>query len=256
MANRPEGVQIVEGFAQLLTSISQMTREVILEEVDFERLSRVAERIRLVANGVELWDWVEKASKQSGFLPFRTVPFDDFYQKSGDNYNLFYTHVSEYYANHQQEILHSIATQITVLDVSSEPKATLLEAIEAHGHGLFRLTCRGLLPDIERVVREDWIGESGVGQVKVWKIEKAIEEKYLEDLTPDNWFNLVLFNLLINHLYRDGKHIKDFRENPFPNRHAALHGWLDYPSQENSLSSIIFADYIYRLGSKFKEEFN
>ena len=253
MANRSESVQIVEGFAQLLTSIAPKTREVILEEVDFQKLSLVAERIRLVADGVRLWDWVEKASNQSGFLPFRTVPFDDFYSKSGDNYNLFYTHVSEYYANHQQEILHSIATQITLLDVSAGPKATLREAIEAHRHGLFRLTCRGLLPDIERVVREDWIGESGVGQLKVWKIEKAIEEKYLEDLTPDNWFNLVLFDLLINHLYRDGKNIKDFRGNPFPNRHAALHGWLDYPSQKNSLSTIIFADYIYRLGSTFKE---
>ena len=253
MDNQSAAGQIVEGVARSMFSLAQRIQEVDWGGEDIQKLFLVAERIRLVMEGMRLWDWVERASNQTGFLPYRTVPFDVFYRECGDRYYLFCSRVSNYYKNHQQDILHSIKLQITTLEVARGPKATLQEAIQAHRDGLFRLTCRGLLPDIERVIYEDWLGENGVGQVKDWKIEKAIKEKCLEDLTPDNWFNLVLFNLLINHLYKNGSNIKHFQEKPFPNRHAALHGWLDYPSEEDSLNAIIFADYIFRLSTSFKE---
>ena len=37
------------------------------------------------------------------------------------------------------------------------------------------------------------------------------------------------------------------KQNPVPNRHAALHGFVTYDSPQNSLNAIFIADYIFRI---------
>ena len=48
-------------------------------------------------------------------------------------------------------------------------------------------------------------------------------------------------------------HLKRIPTEALPNRHAALHAWLAYSSKENSLNTIIFAEYVFRLGATFRK---
>ncbi len=253
MADSKETGRIVEDVARGILSLAQGIRDVSFDDEKLRGLLSVAEKVNLVMESMELWEWVEKTYSQSGFLPYRAVPFVEFYRECEGNYDLFYSRVSKYYEDNQQEILQNIESELTTLAIDEEPKATLQEAIQGHRHRLFRLSCRGLLPDIERVIFQEWLGREGIGSVTEKSIEKAIEQKHLEDFTPNNLLDLVLFKRLISHLYRNGKHFKDIRNESMPNRPAALHGWLSYSSEANSLNTIIFADYIFRLSILFKE---
>ena len=37
------------------------------------------------------------------------------------------------------------------------------------------------------------------------------------------------------------------KQNPVPNRHAAIHGFVTYDSSQNSLNAIFIADYVFRI---------
>ena len=41
------------------------------------------------------------------------------------------------------------------------------------------------------------------------------------------------------------EHLEGLKNNPVPNRHAAIHGLLVYSSQQNSLNVIFLADYLF-----------
>ncbi len=201
----------------------------------------------------ELQNWVENASFETGYLPHRTVPFARFRKKCEDNYKDFLSLVLAHYESHQDDILLSIESQKEELTLSEEVMATFSEAIQAHRQGLFRLICRGLLPDVEKVIYEDWLAKSGIGIVKAKELKETIDDLPVRIFTQDHWFDLVLLNVLIDHLYSNGNNIGDFPQTPLPNRHAALHGWMNYPSQKDSFNMIVFADFIFRQGTFFKK---
>ena len=202
---------------------------------------------------IELKKWVEDASFETGYLPHKTVPFVRFRDECGDNYKEFLFLVLTHYESHQDDILLSIESQKEKLTLSEDKKATFSEAIQVHKQGIFRLTCRALLPDVERVIYEDWLDKSGIGSVKARELENTIGEMPLRIFIQDHWSDWVLLNVLKSHLYSNGSNIKDFPQVPLPNRHAALHGWLNYPSQKHSFNMIVFADFIFRQGTFFNK---
>ena len=202
---------------------------------------------------IELNKWVEDASVETGYLPYRTVPFVRFRDECGDNYEEFHSLVLRHYESHQDDILLSIESQKEKLTLSEEKMATFSEAIQGHKQGLFRLTCRALLPDVERVIYEDWLDKSGIGSVKARELEKTIGDMPLRIFIQDRWSDWVLLNLLKCHVFSNGSKIKEFSQHPLANRNAALHGWLSYPSRKHSFNMIVFTDFIFRLGTFFNE---
>ena len=38
-----------------------------------------------------------------------------------------------------------------------------------------------------------------------------------------------------------------FEKHPIPNRHAAMHGLVPYPTHKHSLNMLILADYVFRV---------
>ena len=253
MNNSNKNGPTVEDLIRDSMSVVQRFQNVYLNKDTLQALLLAAEKVAPVMKNMQLWEWVEQTYVQSGFLPYRTVPFAEYYDKSSGKFDLFCPLVSRYYEENQQEILQDIESRLTVLPISEEPKATLREAIKGHNHSLFRLSCRGLLPDIERVILQEWLGREGVASLTQKSLEKAVEQKYLEDFAPENMLDLVLFKRLVNHLYRNGKHFNDIKNETVPNRPAALHGWLSYSSETNSLNTIILADYVFRLSTHFNQ---
>ena len=214
-------------------------------------LISAAEKLYPMILAVELYDRVMTTCETTGWLPYRTVPFARYYKECGGDIGVFTNCVSDYYESHEQEILQHIESQLSLYIVDNESKATLREALGAHEHGYFRLVCRGLAPDIEKVIRENWLGIEKIRVLKEKEIEKAFDSKDLEDVLPDNLFNLALFGRLLEHYFKFVKDRADVKHEKLPNRHAALHGWVAYSSRQNSLNTIIFADYIFRLSAIF-----
>ncbi len=205
------------------------------------------------ARVIELQKWAKNASFEAGYLPHRTVPFVRFHDECGDNYREFLSLVLAHYESHQDDILLSIESQKEKLTLSEEIKATFSEAIQMHKQRLFRLTCRALLPDVERVIYEDLLQKSGIGSVKAQELENIIGEMPARIFAQPYWTDLILVNVLISRLYSNGNNIKSFPSHPLPNRHAALHGWLNYGSQKDSFNTILFADFIFRKGTLFNK---
>lgn len=161
-----------------------------------------------------------------------------------------------YYESKQEEILKDIESRLDTLEnVDMDRKEALQEAIVAHRYGLFRLPPLALLPSIERIILEDWMGRDR-GKIETLnerKIREIVVNKRLEEVMPDGIYDSRLFGCLINVLYKNGGKLKEFEGENLPNRHAALHGWLPYSTKEYSLNTIIFANYIIRLVPVFKK---
>ena len=244
--------RLVQSIVVGAEALNSVLREIAQDE-------QFQQALRLIAVGVEtvfFWDWVERACAHSGFLPYRTVPFDEFYRESKGNYELFSSLVSNYYESQQKDILQDIESRLETLEyVDADRKETLREAIMAHRCGLFRLTARALLPDIERIILEDWMGmdRQKPGKLSDKMICKIVKNKRLKDVTPASIYDFRLFGCLVDVLYKNGGKLKEFEGEDLPNRHAALHGWLPYSSKEYSLNTIVFADYILRLVPVLKE---
>ena len=173
--------------------------------------------------------------------------------------------LNKYYENNWISLRVVIESQFNDYDVDDEAKATVREAIDAHGYGLYRSVCRLLFPEIERVLRTEILG-----QTTGWVSYKTfIESKSLDELLPGGWYDFDYLSHLMMSLEGSSESVRADRifglfrhvnendlprleRDPVPNRHAAMHGYVTYSSPQNSLNAIFVADYFFRLVSSLK----
>ena len=215
-------------------------------------LVRLAEEIKPYLQGFLLYDAVAKVRETTGWLPYRTVPFAQYFKECGGDTKAFNAQVSSYYNHHALDIVKDINARLGNYEIDDEAKATLREALSAHQYGLFRCVCRVSPPEIERVIREDWLAIQDVTTLKPSLLKGKINERSLSDFAIDGPHDLELFGLLTFHLFSWVKDLETVNREPTPNRHAATHGWLPYSSAQSSLNSIICMDYVFRLTTSFK----
>lgn len=199
-----------------------------------------------------LYDGIAKAREATGWLPYHTVPFTEFFRECGEDKEALIVKISSYYEDHHLDIAHDIRSHLPEYDIDDEAKATLGEALAAHGFGLYRCTCRVLLPEIERVIREDWIGIRDIKTLKEQVFQGEINQKSLSDFVLRGPQDLVLFGPFAKHLFAYYESREGVEQEPIPNRHAAAHGWVSYSSKRHSLNTLILADYVFRLTGSFK----
>lgn len=217
-------------------------------------VARIAKEMEPMVQAVVLSDRIAEASKVSGWLPYRTVPYGQYDRECGGEIDAFSVQISRYYKSHSQTILQDIDSRLVKHDMDGEAKATIREALEAHEHGLYRCVCRVLLPEIERVIREDWFGIADVETLKQSLIENEINKKYLEDFALSGPADFVLFDHFSNDMFAFVKNRQQVQQQSTTNRHAASHGWMSYASMQYSLNTIICADYIFRMVASFKKK--
>ena len=87
--------------------------------------------------------------------------------------------LNEYYEENWISLRVAIESQFNDYDVDDEAKATVREAIDAHGYGLYRSVSRLLFPEIERVVQTE-IFKRTTGRVSY--------KTFIEDLVSDKSF--------------------------------------------------------------------
>ena len=65
---------------------------------------------------------------------------------------------------------------------------------------------------------------------------------------PAGFFGLNLFRRLSSHLYetvRDDDARQRFAGDPVPNRHAVVHGLVEYSSMQNSLNALFMTEFLF-----------
>ena len=131
--------------------------------------------------------------------------------------------------------------------VDQDTKETVIQALQAHESGLYRLVSRTLMAEIERVIRVQLRGKI-VGRGLNVK-ETILSE--VDDLPMSSFHDLtsstMQYETFEGHLYEqiyDENDRSRFADNPIPNRHAALHGLVLYSSEKSSLNSIFLMDFV------------
>lgn len=214
-------------------------------------LGRLAEEFKPYLQGLLVYDAAAKARETTGWLPYRTVPFDQYFRECGGDTKAFSARVSSYYSNHALDIVKDINARLANYGTDDEAKATLQEALSAHQRGLYRCVCRVLPPEMERVIREDWLAIRDVAALKTPLFEGKINKRSLSDFALDGSHDLLLFDLITSHLFAWVHSRQTVYGESTPNRHAATHGWVAYSSIQSSLNSIICTDYVFRLTTSF-----
>ncbi len=227
-------------------------------------LEPVAHGLLAIFENIELRD----VMRESGWLPHYTTPLD-LIANSGGDADAVRNILSEYYQRNWDDVRKAIESGLDECNVDEEAKATLREALEAHEHGLYRSVCRLLFPEMERLLRVEIFGLRTGRQSYKAIVKKLVDGKTLDDFPLGGWYDFdYLAHLTKSIREHDVSKIDDrifgiftpveetdlqrLEHDPVPNRHAAMHGYVSYASEQNSLNTIFVADYIFRLISNIR----
>ena len=213
------------------------------------------------------WQRISALMVEAGWLYHQTTPLD-LIADPEIGADEVCNRLREYYEENWFSVCMEIESQLNHYDVDDEAKATVREALDAHGYGLYRSVCRLVFPEIERVLRIQLFGRVTGRQSYQQTIEGLFEDKALSDLLPGGWYEFDylghpvmslkegsesavsdrIFGLFRSVGERD---LPRLERDPVPNRHAAMHAYVSYSSLQNSLNAIFVADYFFRLVSSF-----
>ena len=276
--NSPKEVQAFlnsDGFADgfkrwLVTSgiLREMSREIEPLLRAWRNFVEIhASKISTAISELRKWDLSCEILGRAGWLPHYTIPFEQI-AEFGDDVELIRSKLLDYYTSNWQNVRAEIEARLSDYMVDGEAKATLREALDAHEAGLYRCVCRVLFPEIERVFRTELFG-SKIGRIPYSAFIKKLadDDKSIDAFIHRGLYDLTIFAHLTRAV-REKDRIKPVSEsddlifglftdvnneeqreilknNPVPNRHAAIHGLVVYSSRQNSLNTIFLADYIF-----------
>jgi hypothetical protein len=162
-------------------------------------------------------------------------------------------YLSGYYEGNWPSIRQGFEEHLIASKVDDEAKATFIEALEAHGLGLYRVAPRLLFPEIERLARKEF-RSGGPGTISILdSIRDKIESKEISmsELAPSGGGPVFTqFARMMDHLYktvRTTESVAELLNDSVPNRHAALHGLVSYHTMKSSLNALIMTEFMFRI---------
>lgn len=188
--------------------------------------------------------------EESGWLPHYTAPF--ILLESITDAESLSKLIERHYINNWVGVKDKFKAHVAELNVDDEAKATFYEALDAHGHGLYRTTARTLFPEIERLARSN-TGDGGnlTNIASLIDIRKAAGNLGLGELgPPEGGPVLAHFVRMSHHLYehvRTPEAVVSLTSDPVPNRHATVHGLVSYKTMQSSFNSLIMTEFMYRV---------
>jgi len=157
---------------------------------------------------------------------------------------------NEYYEKNWKSVELIFINELDSIEIDANAKHVFREALQAHGSGLYRSCVRLLFPEIERVSREYLLERKAKRSTSLREIREQIGNLRATDIYKIGGFGtLGKGHKLFDHLYKTvetPEEIAKFSASPIPNRHAALHGLIDYNSLQSSLSMLIMAEFIFK----------
>ena len=162
--------------------------------------------------------------------------------------------ILEYFAENWSDISASLKRSVSSYDLDDETKQTFYEALDAHGHGMYRTSPRLLFPELERAVRikfNDGAFEKGHAsqrQLRDWLREQPSGKVFSIDYA--SW----LLSRFLDDIYarvENEEEIARASSDTLPNRHAAVHGVVVYNTALTSLNTIVMTAFIFELFEVF-----
>jgi hypothetical protein len=198
-----------------------------------------------------------RALAGAGWLPHATLPMDVVNQNLDDPEGLSDS-LEKYYRENWSLVRDKLVARVQSYLIDDEAKAAFRETLEAHGHSLYRLVCRSVFPEIERVARAELHDNDLSIRITSQKmLQELAGETPVDEVDPHGFLGLELFKKLTGHSYAQVENEQareQMRMDAVPNRHAALHGIVTYSSFKNSLNAIFLADYVFQIINAFRRE--
>ncbi len=205
----------------------------------------------------------------AGWVYHHTTPVERIVGYCGETEKVR-TMLDEYYAQHWQDVRSSIEVKLHEMNMDGEAEATFREALDAHEFGLYRCVCRVLFPEIERVLRVQTFGHRRGREKYSEMLERLLQGTTLNDFLLGGWLDLNSFNHLMKTMRQQaGGHfdagvfglftsvsddnLQRVQDDPVPNRHAALHGYVEYATHQTSLNTMFIAEYVFRVVSSLSD---
>ncbi|MEM5543674.1 hypothetical protein WNY61_13090 [Sulfitobacter sp. AS92] len=226
-------------------------------EADAKKIQKAFENVRVSWQPIFAEHQKHQKAKDSlrqapGLLPHATTPWDLFDEDKPDKFGPL---VAEFYETNWDTVEEQFQRDLQDYNVGEEAKRAMHDALKCHRHGLFRSVVLTLLPYVEMEFRKAFEIEVGGNAASlqelrniVWKMPAGI---VLSHTAP-----LDLLEILDAHLYdkvKTAEALARFEADEIPNRHAAIHGLIEYSTHQNSINTLIVADYVFFLISQLRK---
>lgn len=133
--------------------------------------------------------------------------------------------------------------------VDQKAKNVFTDALTLHELGHYRAVCRLIFPELERMVRQQLMRQRRGSATTLKELRRRLGQLPASEHTSDPRDRaLYLFAALETHLFEEIKSeeaLQKFEASGIPNRHACVHGLIDYSTYQNSLNMLILAGYCY-----------
>lgn len=199
------------------------------------------------------WAWSEMVVR-AGWLPHASIPPELI--ADAEDLAEADRRLTSFFRDHWPEIEQSLRASVRATDADADAKDAFNESLKAHGLGLYRVPPPLLFPHIERVARDALLPKA-MGASATEKLFEAIGELGPSEFTMPGVSGVRLYSKLAEHLYkqvRTPSEVEEARLDPVPNRHAVLHGRVNYASEKSSLNMLIMTDFIFDAISKIARE--
>ncbi|WID95722.1 hypothetical protein QO058_23670 [Bosea vestrisii] len=189
-----------------------------------------------------------EALDQAGWLPHPAVSLPGIESvANGDVAALADIRYREATATIEDDLL----SLLSAAQVPALARNPLEDAISAHRAQHYRACTRLVFPALESLVRVALLGNRWGNQTHLRHLRGLLSSKLsLENLPAPKVHSFKLYSKLEAHFFdpvSSPEAYDRFLASGVPNRHACVHGIIDYSSFQHSINSLILASYVIRM---------
>ena len=240
-------------YSEISLQISQLVQDIRCD------MARTAESVQGLSQKIQRDSEIATAAMNCGWIPFDGLPGDQI-EPDGCSKKLD-AFLASYTANNWDELRDTMKSKVAASGVDGEAIKTFDEALIAYDNGLYRCVVRTLFPEIERVARETLQGEQSNFErpktdASLCKVQDEILAAPLLVLA-DSQHAFTVIDKLREHPYarveRDRDSTERFKFDAVPNRHASVHGFVNYSSPKNAFNMLVLAEFLFTLIMRIRD---
>jgi hypothetical protein len=195
----------------------------------------------------EIWAQHRKAVnalEAAGWLPHETIPVSVVLTIAERGPEAVDATVQQYLTENWAKVSAKLCERFEESGIDAEARQTFDEALKAHGYGLYRVSCRAVFPEIERMTSQRMLGGKTERITKLRDVTKNLDHIHPIEMQVPGWWGLTIFEFVKSQCYSN----IDPRKNPeagrWPNRHALAHGFFPYSTMRDSMNCFAIADFM------------
>jgi hypothetical protein len=225
-----------------------------------DKFKEIANRALAIPNSIlltfrDLSVRSERADKvlAAGWLPHSTLPWGHIDQWIDDNLDLSIC-IEQYYLQSWQKVSRRLRYLVARHAIDDEAKRVFHEMLVAHRMKLYRLPPRAAFPELERVARLEMSqGMRSLASQKL--VMERMDDLGLTEIDDDGIHAFAIYKVIRDDVYQhvtNDVSLLKAEKSGVPNRHASIHGLINYSSIKNSINSIMLTEIMFRIISAIK----